>query len=188
MEVTSHDSEAGPGTVGVSDDKLQVAFPTTDPDTMRRLNQLQAGDVIRATGTLQKRNTAGLERIVMLIAPDFQLLRNNSATQPQRRRSGEAQPRPGTAPKELRTKLLVKGSYNAVFIYGDSGVAIRGDEPFTVTSENEHSHIALPDSRPVDVAFEGHDNVVWCRDRSMVGEVTENGSKGNKFELRKSDQ
>lgn len=82
----------------------------------------------------------------------------------------------------LRSRLLIRGSYNEVYFYwGD--VAVR-KQPFTVTAEGEHTHIQLPNGFPVDIEFDGHDNVAWCRDREMVGVVHGNGLRGNRFEVR----
>jgi hypothetical protein len=101
--------------------------------------------------------------------------------------SATAQPPPHTTLQKLRSKLLITGSYNEVYFYWDSKVGVRVHEPFTVTTQNEHSHIALPDDIPVDIEFAGHDNTVWCHDSSMVDAVVGSGMHGNKFEVRKGD-
>lgn len=93
-----------------------------------------------------------------------------------------AGPQPRSQRASSRSKLLIKGSFNEVYVYwGD--VAVRR-EPFTVTATDEHSHIMLPDNLPVDIEFDGHDNVVWCHSRDMVGQIIGDGLRGNKFEVR----
>ena len=61
-------------------------------------------------------------------------------------RRAQAAPTRSLASKEagaLAPKLLIKGSFNEVYVYwGD--VAVRR-EPFTVTTTDEHSHIMLPE-------------------------------------------
>lgn len=92
-----------------------------------------------------------------------------------------------TPRSKLHSKLLIKGSYNEVYFYWDPNVTVRTREPFTVTTENEHTHVALPDNVPVEIEFAGHDNTVWCHDGSMVGSVVGNGINGNHFQVRKDD-
>jgi hypothetical protein len=89
---------------------------------------------------------------------------------------------------KLHSKLLIKGSYNEVYFYWDPNITVRVHEPFTVTAENQHTHIALPDDIPIDIEFAGHDNTVWCQYGPMVGKVVGDGLDGNRFQVRKDDK